>query len=361
MYKKIYKIRQILKNENLDCLFISDQANVSYLTDFKGISPNERECFALITINNLYLFTFPTYFELYNKEFSNFIVINITPSKKLHQILQEIIGKEEIRSFGFEKANITMSEYEKLGCLQKIKLVPAENLIENFRVVKEEQEITNIRKAANISDKAMKYGRGIIKAGISEKDLALKLEFFIKKQADDIAFLPIVAFNSHSSIPHYLPSDKTLLIDNSLILIDIGAKINNYCSDITRVFFYKSPSSEQLEVYETVKKAQELAINSVKPGISGALADKIAKDYIISKGYPEYMHGLGHGVGINIHEDPRLKSGRDDILSKNMVFSIEPGIYLTGKYGIRIEDLVVLREKGPIIISKAPKDNIILK
>lgn len=361
MLKRIEKVRKIINKQDIDALFITDQSNVTYLTGFAGLSPNEREGFLLITKNYAFLLTFPTYFGLYKTGGNGFDVLNITFNKRLHQHLNEIIKREKVKFIGIEKENLTLSEFASLTKKVKAKFKETQGIIESLRLVKEEDEIVSIRKAAKVGDEAFEFIKTKIKNNISEKTLAIELEYFIKQHADDIAFPPIVAFNQNAAIPHYLPSHNLQLTTHNLILLDFGAKINGYCSDMTRVIFFGKPKDKQIKAYQTVLSAQKIALQRLKVGLRCEEVDKLAKKIITSYGYPEYQHGLGHGVGLAIHEAPRLKLKSKEILQENMVVTVEPGIYIADEYGIRIEDLVVLRKEGVEVLSKSPKELLIVR
>lgn len=357
---RLDKIRKRFHELNLDALFVSNKDNVTYLTNFVGIISLEREAFLLLTPKQSYLLTFPTRFALYKNGNKQLKTLNITSEKKLSYHLSQIIKKEKLKTLGFEKDNLTVAELESLQNKLKIKLEATERLVENLRIIKDDGEITAIKKAAQVTDMAFSFIKGKIKKDISEKELALELEFFIKKQAWDVAFPPIVAFNKNAAIPHYIPNNRQHLTNKSLILLDFGAKVNNYCSDMTRVIFFGTPTNQQVSIYQTVLEAQTKAIAEIKPGTIAERIDKIARQYIEDCGYPAYPHGLGHGVGLAIHESPRLKPDHKDKLKENMVVTVEPGIYLEGQYGIRIEDLVVLNKGGIEVLSKSSKEITII-
>jgi len=237
---------------------------------------------------------------------------------------------------------------------------------------KSQAKILNIEKACNLTDKAFNYILGKIKEGISEKELALKIEFFIKRHGSDIAFPPIVAFGKNSSFPHHVPTFNSQLSTlNSIVLLDFGAKLNGYCSDMTRTVFFGKPTTEQKRMYQTVLKAQQKAIEYIVTHLEGGSpkrseghdsfevdsikaseVDKIARDYIVSQGFPTIPHSLGHGIGRKVHEPPKLSPKSKDTLKPGMVFTIEPGIYLPGFGGVRIEDVVLL-EKPYRILTKS--------
>ncbi len=363
MLSRINKIRDSIFNQKLDALFITNQHNITYLTNFSGLAPNEREGFFFLTSQNSYLLTFPTYFGLYEKGGDGFSTLNITQTKKISDHISEIIQKENLKTVGFEKENLTVAELESLQNKLNIKLISTEGIVEKFRLVKDDNEISAIKIAAKVTDMAFDFIKTKVKKSVSEKELALDLEFFLKKNADDIAFSPIVAFNENAAIPHYLPDNRKQLTDNSLILLDFGAKVNGYCADMTRVVFFGKPKNHWLTIYNTVLQAQKLALEKLRANVAANSIDKIARDYITSKGFPQYPHGLGHGVGLAIHEAPRLRIDSKDILKENMAVTVEPGIYLPGDCGVRIEDLVLLKDRGIEILSKSPKllkDSIIL-
>jgi Xaa-Pro aminopeptidase len=220
-----------------------------------------------------------------------------------------------------------------------------------------------------------------IKKGITEKELAYELEYLIKQKGADISFPPIVAFGANSSIPHHQTSDKRLKA-NSIVLLDFGAKLGSYCSDMTRTIFFGKANNKFKKMYKTVLDAQKKAIEKLSHlgggrlarrslgeagmdssevnsrGIKASVIDKIARDYIIKQGFPTIPHSLGHGIGIEVHEPPRLSPTSKVGLKPGMVFSIEPGIYMPGFGGIRIEDLVVLENKDPRLLTHSPKELI---
>ncbi len=301
MLPRINEVRNNFVNQKLDSFFITNQQNVSYLTGFAGLAPYEREGFLFITPQKAYLLTFPTYFGLYEKGGEDFVTLNITQTKRLSDHLAEIIKKEKIKSIGFEKENLTVSELDSLKNKLHVSFMGTEGIVETLRIIKNAGELENIQIAAQITDLGFEFVKTKIKEGITEKELALELEFFLKKNAGDIAFPPIIAFNENAAIPHYLPDNRQQITDNSLILLDFGAKVNGYCADMTRVVFWGTPKNEWVKVYDTVLSAQKMALEKLRTNINAGLVDKISRDFISQSGYPEYPHGLGHGVGLAIH------------------------------------------------------------
>lgn len=352
-------IKNLMSSQNIDGLLITNPYNIYYLTDFIGLAPESREAHLLIS-DRLYLFLYPTYKA--NTTGNELLEIHpLTESQRLAPNIQKIIADSKLQNLGFEKNNLTVAELDFLKNNLRINLVPTENIIEEQRIIKQDEEITKIKKAAGIADQAFKYIQSEIKESMSEKSLAFKLECFLREVAGDISFSPIIGFNENSAIAHHISSKNNILQKNSLILLDFGAKYENYCSDITRIIFYKTPSSKMIKLYETVLKCQKLVLETIKIGQKSDYTDQLARDFITSQNYPPYPHGLGHGVGLEIHENPRLRANTNFILKENMVVTIEPAIYLEGKYGVRIEDLLLLKKEGVEILSKSSKSITIIK
>ncbi len=358
---KIY-LEKIFRELQIEALLITDPSNIKYLTGFSGVSASQREAFALVTANNTYLLTYPVNLQTNLLQKTFFKILMITSGQTLDQLLIKILSQGKIHTLGFEKENITVGEYNLWSEKVKVNWVPTREIIENLRIIKAEEEIKKIAKAAFLTDKAYTFIKSKIKRGVTEKSLAFELEFYIKKNGGELAFPPIIAFNLHSALPHHQPSNLRLK-NNSLILIDLGAKVEGYCADMTRVLLYGAPDSRQTKIYETILSAQKLACQQLKIGLATSESDQTAREVIKKGGFPEYPHGLGHGVGLDIHEAPRLRHDSREILRENMVVTVEPGIYLEGFCGIRIEDLVVLKKSGLDILSRSPKlikDSIIL-
>ncbi|MBI2616792.1 M24 family metallopeptidase [Candidatus Gottesmanbacteria bacterium] len=360
MHDRIQILQKSFERLHIDSLFISDQYNVSYLTGFVGLSPNEREGFLFVTKREAYLLTFPTSYGLYPKKEREFKTLCITYDIRLSDHLEKILQKSHSQSMGVEKQNLTLSEFESLSKKLSVRLKRTEGIVENLRVIKTREEIGKIKIASEVADRAFSYILKKVSKGVCEKELAIEIESFIKRNSDDVSFPPIVAIDESSAIPHYMSGTKRRVQKGSLILLDFGAKFKGYCSDMTRVIFYKTPSFQKRKMYETVFAAQKKALNALTAGISASSVDKIARKIIEETGFPPYPHGLGHGVGCAIHEAPRLKKGSKEKLGKNMVVTVEPGIYIEDYGGVRIEDLVVLRSKGAEILTKSTKEMIIL-
>ena len=352
---------------NLDALLITDPTNIRYLTGFVGAAPEEREAYCLIAQESIYLFTSALYLEQAKKTKATVVEISRENpfAKKLGEIL---IGPR----LGFEENDLMVAEYHKIMHAHKnVTLVPTKNRIEELRMMKRDDEIENIRKAAKITDECFDYIQGNIKVEVTESDIAWEIETFIRTRGASLAFSPIVAFGKNTSQPHYNSSNKQQetrdrLKQNDIILLDFGARIEGYCSDMTRMVFVGKPEDEWKRAYNTVFDAQHAALEylhleGVKAHLpGGASADRIARRVIEKAGFPTYPHSLGHGVGLAIHEQPRLSYKKIMKLRPGMVITVEPGIYVEGSYGIRIEDLVLLKKDGIEILTTSPKELTIL-
>lgn len=240
-------------------------------------------------------------------------------------------------------------------------------MISSSKAVKSPDEISKIEKACKLGDKIFDYILKKIKLGITEKEVTQEINSFIKKFEGKLSFPTIVAFGKNSANIHNIPTNNKLT-KNQIILLDFGVKLNNYCSDMTRTVFFGKTTPEQKKMYQTVLEAQQKAIDflassfnslaSANKQIKASKIDKIARDYIISKGYPSIPHSLGHGIGKKVHEAFRISPKSKNYLKEGMVFSIEPGIYIPNFGGVRIEDLVVLEKTGPRFLTHSPKNII---
>lgn len=358
MEKRLSQLKELIAKNNLDAILISSVPNIVYLTNYSNFSKDEREAYLLITSKKQYIITDGRYSEAVINNIKHFELIEISVTQSLKDNLKNLAKTEKIKKLGIEETNITVKEHRMLSSsFDQI----IDFSIDSLRSIKEEEEIKKIEKACKIGDKTFDYILGKIKEGITEKELAFNIEQFIKKQGADISFSTIVAYGANSSIPHHQTRDYKLTTNN-LILLDFGVKLDNYCSDMTRTVFFGKANAEQRKMYQTVLETQKRSIeflnhksSILNHEIKASSVDKIARDYILSQGYPTIPHSLGHGIGLEVHESPRLSPKSKDVLKKGMVFSIEPGIYLPGFGGVRIEDLAVMKNNNLKILTTSPK------
>ncbi len=365
MDNRLKKIKRLIAVKNLDAIFISSIPNITYLTNFSGFSNEDRDAFLLITKTDQYIFTHGIYKEAVKKAIKNFKLIQTSRDNPTGEQLEKLIKKHKIKTLGFESADMTVFEYENLfKNIDKKNLIPA-LLVEKLRLIKDKSEIEFIKKACQMGDKIYSQILSVLKTGVTEKRLAYEIENLMGINCVDPSFATIVAFGENAAHPHHKPTNKRLK-KNTFILMDFGVKLNNYCSDMTRTIFFGKADSEQKKAYETVLTSQNTAIELITHNLTlitskvggpkASSPDKAARDHITKNSFPTIPHSLGHGIGLQVHENPRLSPNSKDKLAEGMVFSIEPGIYLQGKFGIRIEDIFAIQNNKLEQITHSPRE-----
>jgi Xaa-Pro aminopeptidase len=354
--ERLKKLQQEVKLQKFDAVLISKVANIIYLTDYSGFSNEEREAFLLITPKKQYIFTDGRYTEAVKKLIPNFELIEISARNKLKDVLGDLVNKLKIQKLGIEENDLKVNEFR---LLKKAAKNPKDFKFHEHRSIKTQEEIKLIEKACNIGDGAYKFILTKIKQGISEKELGYLLDNFIRDTGFEPSFKTIVAFGENSAVPHHLTGDRRLK-QGDFVLLDFGVKFKNYCSDMTRTLIFGKPSEKQKKIHQTVKEAQQKAFEyltaNFQKGIKASDLDKIARDYILDAGFESIPHSLGHGIGIEVHEHPFLGMNSKEILKEGMVFSIEPGIYIPGFGGVRIEDLFAIEKNGVRQLTKSSKE-----
>lgn len=351
MFNRVENLRKMIQEKSIDGALVSKDSNRRYLSGFTGTSGH-----VLITKDSALFITDFRYVEQAEKQCHDFDVLEHNNEKNLYDILNGL----GIKRLGFEEDFVTYGQYmEFKNKLQNMTLLPLDGAVGILRRYKDEDEIKRIEKAAIITDEAFGYICEFIKPGITEREIALELEGYMRKKgASGTSFDIIVASGLRSALPHGVASDK-VVEKGEFITIDFGCIYEGYCSDMTRTIIIGKANHKQKEIYHTVLEAQTLAHEAIRPGITGIEADKAARDLIHRKGYGEFFgHGLGHGVGLEVHEAPRLSPSGKDVLGAGMVVTNEPGIYLPDFGGVRIEDLIVVTDDRNRILSKSPKELI---
>lgn len=355
---RITQLRSYLREKHMDSILICDVHTIFYLTGFAGFSKDEREAYLLISSDHAYIFTDGRYSETVKINIPHIALREITAKQSLTMHLETLSKELTLQTLAFELDSITYKEYLMLQRLP-VKIVPLS--ISHLRIIKDRDEILAIKKACKLGDDAFSETLTYIKEGITELELATSIELYIKSRQADISFRPIVAFGSHAAIPHHTNTNRPLK-RNEFVLLDLGAKQNGYCSDMTRTIYFGVPKTQELSVYTSVLEAQQKIIERIHTllkkhqPIPAKELDLLSRKSIIDQGFPDYPHSLGHGTGIQVHEAPLLSSSSSDILRSGMVFSIEPGIYLKGEMGVRIEDLVTLNSETLEILTCSPKE-----
>lgn len=351
---RIEKLRALLEEKSLDAIYIGYNPNVRYLTNFSGSAGS-----VLITKAKDYFITDFRYKDQSHKEVHSFeIVINYSTQDELKRILES----EGIKILGFEATHMSYGAYENnINNFPGVKFIPLTDVVEKLTMQKTDDELAKIQKAIGISDKTFSQMLEFIKPGMKELDVSAEITYTHKKLgALKDAFEPIVASGWRAALPHGIASNK-IIEKGEILTLDFGCVHEGFCSDMTRTIALGDPGDEMKKVYGIVLDAQLKAIDAARSGISSKSLDSAARDIINSHGYGEnFGHGLGHGLGIEVHEMPSLSQRTDMILAENSVVTIEPGIYLEKLGGVRIEDDIILKPDGCVVMNKSPKDLIII-
>jgi Xaa-Pro aminopeptidase len=354
MKERLNQLRERLDEFGIDGLLITNGQNRRYVTGFTGTAG-----VVVISKKEAKFITDFRYVEQASKEIEGYEIVQHTGP-----IIEEVAkqaAKMNISKLGFEQDNLTYSVFRTYEKHVAGELVPVSGVVEKLRLIKTQSELNILKEAAEIADAAFDHILTFIRPGIAELDVSNELEFFMRKNgATSSSFDIIVASGYRSALPHGVASDK-VIETGELVTLDFGALYKGYCSDITRTVAVGEPNDELKKIYHTVLEAQLLGMKGLKPGITGKQADALTRDYITEKGYGDYFgHSTGHGIGLDVHEGPSLSSKSDTLLEPGMVVTVEPGIYVAGTGGCRIEDDAVITETGNETLNHSPKELIIL-
>ena len=349
------KIKKAVAASGFDAVMATSSENRMYATGFHSTAG-----LAFVTADSAWFFTDSRYIEAAGNSIKGAKVIEVGNDYTYTKAVSELIISEKIEKLGFEDATMNVAEYllwkEKLD----VELIPAQKLFTNLRMVKSREEFEMLVKAQRIAEKAFNEIIPLITTDITEKELAAELVYrFMLNGAEDKSFDPIIVSGPRSSMPHGVPTDNK--VEKGFITFDFGAKYQGWCSDTTRTLCVGQPTDEMRKVYNTVLEAQLAGIAIAKAGVNCKDVDKAARDVIHNAGYGgRFGHGYGHGLGLEIHEDPRFSPTYDFILPAGAMMSAEPGIYIPGELGVRIEDVIYITEDGCENITNLDKQLIIL-
>ncbi|MDE0581609.1 Xaa-Pro peptidase family protein [Planococcus sp. A6] len=351
---KLMKLREQMQKRELDSLLVTNPYNLRFITGFTGTAG-----LALITPNDAWFITDFRYTEQAGEQVKEFKVVQA--QKGLLDEVARIAKEAAVERLAFEQDYMTFATYSQYQEKLSATLEPVSGLIEKLRMVKSPEELEVLKAAAKIADDAFEHICSYIKAGMTELEVSNELEFFMRSQgATSSSFDIIVASGLRSALPHGVASNKKIE-QGDLITLDFGALYNGYVSDITRTVAVGEPSDKLKEIYQVVLDSQVLALEKIKPGMTGIEADAIARDYIKSKGYEEaFGHSTGHGIGLEVHEGPGLSFRSETVLEPGMAVTVEPGIYLPGIGGVRIEDDILITETGNERLTHSSKELRIL-
>jgi Xaa-Pro aminopeptidase len=350
------RLAALVEERELDALLVGDLLNVRYLTGFTGTNAA-----VLIGSGRRAFLTDFRYVERAERQITAYDVVR--GRDDLLASVAELAGEWGARRIGFEDTHMTVRAHAKLaGRVAEVgELVPASGLVEQLRAVKDDDEIAAVRRSAELADEVYRWllsDHGLV--GHTEHEVALALERRAKDLgADGLSFPPIVAAADNGALPHAEPRRDATIPRDTLVVVDLGCVRDSYCSDCTRTFATGDIGEEAREVYELVRSAQAAALAAVRAGADVRAVDAVARDLIAGKGRAEqFGHGLGHGVGLEIHEAPRLAPSGEGELETGNVVTVEPGVYVPGRFGVRIEDLVVVGPTGPEVLTSLSKDLI---
>jgi Xaa-Pro aminopeptidase len=353
--KRLETIRSKIKENEIDGILITKRENYTYLSGFTGSS-----AYLVITSDSADLITDFRYIEQATKQAPLFNIIKYKGNVAIE--INNALKRNNVEKLGFESIDLTYDKYEDYSSKFEVKeLIPLKNIIESIRMIKDSEELQFIKKAVEIADGAFLNVLPLIKPGILETEVSAEIEYFMKKQgAQGSSFQTIVASGARSAMPHGVASNKEIK-NGDVIIMDYGAIYQGYCSDITRTIFLGKPDEKMTKIYDIVLRAQKEALNGAHKGLKGREIDSIAREIINNSGYEKnFGHGLGHGVGLEIHEEPRFAPSDDNTMENGMVVTVEPGIYVEGYGGVRIEDMIVIKDDQPEILTRATKELIVL-
>nr|SFZ88193.1 Aminopeptidase YpdF (MP-, MA-, MS-, AP-, NP-specific) [Loigolactobacillus rennini] len=357
MAQRLAALRKKLTAIQLDGLMVTNAANLRYLTHFTGTSG-----VALITRTSAFFVTDSRYTQQAYQQVAPQGYAIVESAGSLFAEINRLLRKLQLTTLGFEADYVSFNTYDDLADLFDVGLVPTSGIVEQLRAVKDPDEVALIREAAAITDQAYQHVLTTIHPGMTERQVADDLDFYMRRQgASGIAFDTIVASGPRSAMPHGVATDKVIAA-NELVTLDFGCYYHGYVSDLTRTFAVGQPSSELKHIYQIVLQAQEQVIKNARAGLTGQQFDYVARQVITKAGYGDYFgHGTGHGIGLEIHEAPLASpSASDTTLVDGNVITAEPGIYLLGLGGVRIEDDLLIMSSGNQILNNAPKHDLIV-
>ena len=349
---RIGRVQALLEQDGLDALYVAHLPNIRYLCGFTGSNG------ALVVGRSGARFLTDGRYRAQSAEEVRGAEVEVYGlPEELERAIGRAVSDFGAAGLGFEAGHLTVAALDRLRAAHGSELVPTDGLVERLRLVKEPEELDRIREAARLADEGLAYILGRVAEGVTERELALELEFSMRRSgAEDVSFDPIVAAAERSALPHARPTRRPVE-KGRYLLFDLGCIYEGYCSDMTRTVVVGQADDRHREVYDLVARAQQAGLDAVAPGRPTADVDRAARQVIADAGMADaFGHGLGHGVGIEIHEGPTLRATSRDVLEAGHVITIEPGVYVPGWGGVRIEDLVVVGSDGPEILSRSSKE-----
>ena len=345
-----------LLTDGVDGLLLTSRYSRHY-----GAGYDIAEGVAIVTRNGCRYFTDSRYIESAQNGIQGFEVLEMTRQNPYSKLLNDAIADFGVKTLGYEENYMTVAEFMAYEKKLNAQLIPMHSKIAGFRQIKETYELERMRKAQQITDAAFAEVLTRIDVGMTEKEVAAELIYcLLKNGGEGLSFDPIVVSGPNTSLPHGVPSDRRLK-EGDLVTMDFGVIYQGYCSDMTRTVALGYATEEMRKVYDTVLKAQLAGIEATRAGVKGKDIDAAARQVMVDAGYGDYFgHGYGHSIGMECHEQPSCSPAGETVMEENMVSSAEPGIYLPGKFGVRIEDVVIIKADGCEDITRSPKNLIII-
>ncbi len=342
---RLRKLIDSLQKHEVDAFLVTKDINIEYLTRFPA-----QESWLLVSKHQSFYITDFRYVQEARKGLRAIKIKQYT--KSIYLGLAELTKSLKLKKLGFDSRHLSLAQYEALKkqCPQ-LKMFQTNNLVENLRAIKDDDEIGKIRKALRIHKQALEFCKNLLKPGISEREVFLQLEEFVRSRAVKFSFPPIIASGPNSSYPHAKITDRKIRL-NEVILIDMGIDVEGYKSDLTRIFFLGKIPQPIERINSYVREAQHKAIEKIQPGVAVAEVDQAARNYLKEYKLDKFFgHALGHGVGLEVHENPRLSQNDPALLKEGMIVTVEPAVYIPNQFGIRIEDMVLVTKKNCEVLS----------
>jgi Xaa-Pro aminopeptidase len=362
---RLERLRASFATQGLDGLLVSQPESRYYLSGYTGhdLPPRDSAGYLLIGASQALLLTDPRTTEQAQQQAPGYEVVTYGSGNRGPEAVAQTAAKLGFRRLGFESIHLPYRIWDEIrtDLPASQELVPVDRLVDDLRVIKDAEELACLQEAIDVLDRCLADMLRRTEPGFTERQVARMVETYLLEHADGSSFPSIVASGPNASVPHAVPTDRRIQAGEAL-KIDIGARASGYCSDMTRTVCFGEPGDARLvELHGIVLEAQEQTEAQLRPGMTGREGDAIARDIIAKAGYGNaFVHGLGHGIGLEVHEPPSLSQSRGaDVLQPGMVFSVEPGIYLPGWGGVRIEDLVVLEENGARVLCHSPKTLVV--
>ena len=360
---RLAALRAVLDAHGLDAALLSRSANKRYYSGFRlGDAEGPTSGFAgtlLVTRDKSLILADSRYTEQAASEATGWEVV--ATAGPMHEELPPLLARHGITSLGMEGAVVSHADWAKLAeAAPGVELHEVDEALIPLRIIKTADEVDAIGRACSLTDACFAHLVEFVRAGMTEREVALELErFFRTNGAEALAFEPIVLAGARAAMPHGRPSD-TVIEHGNVLLIDFGCAVDGYRSDMTRTLFVGEVPDQIRRYHNAVREGQQAAIEAISVGVNGRELDAIARSRIEAEGVEPYGHGLGHGIGLETHEAPRLRASEAFVLEAGMVFSVEPGIYLPGVTGIRIEDIVALEASGPRLLTTSPREPVVV-